>query len=104
MAQGPADAPSRPSYGTLAAVRGLIFLPINLLVALGYLVRELPLLVQDLRSAVNDVARLAHHGELAQVLGGLARAASSDGELSELLRQAAALCKATAAAQRSPEQ
>lgn len=64
------------------------------MVGLGYTVRELPHLVQDLRSLVNDLARLAHGGHtgaLGEVVGGLARAAATDGELTGLLRESAEL-------------
>jgi hypothetical protein len=96
---GPADRPRRPRFGPLNAAVELVRLPADLVVAVGYTVRELPLLVQDLRSVVNDLARLADGGRssaLNDVLEGLGRAAGPDGALTDLLRAAADLAAARA--------
>ena len=88
---GPAPPPAHPRVGAIAT---LARLPADLVVGLGYTVRELPHLVQDLRSLANDLARLAHGGHtgaLGEVVGGLARTAGPDGELTDLVRESAGL-------------
>ncbi|MGY1839091.1 MULTISPECIES: hypothetical protein [unclassified Modestobacter] len=89
---GPADPPPPPRFGLIPAVVALVRLPFDLVVLIGYLVRQLPLLLQDVRSTVNGVARLVSHGEregaLRELLDELARAARADnaGALAHLLR------------------
>ncbi|GGI09062.1 hypothetical protein [Egicoccus halophilus] len=102
-ARGPAPAPPTPRHGLLPTVVAAVRLPGDLLLALGYVVRQLPFLVQDLRSLVNDLARLAHVGDpgaLSDLVAGLARAASTEGELTRLLRAAAELAEARAEVER----
>lgn len=98
-APGPAAPPAPPRLGALPAVVAAVRLPADLVVTLGYVVRQLPHLVQDLRSIVNDLARLAHEGEpgaLSELLAGLARAAAPQGALTHLLRSAGDLAQARA--------
>lgn len=97
---GPSRPPAPPEFGVAAAVGALGRLPLDLVVTLGYVVREVPLLVQDLRSTVHDVARLAHGGEtgaLGQLVTALADAASPGGALHRLLDAGADLAAAEAA-------
>ncbi|TYP87569.1 hypothetical protein [Blastococcus xanthinilyticus] len=47
---GPATPPPPPQFGVLPAAVALVRLPFDLAVLLGYTVRELPLLVQDVRA------------------------------------------------------
>jgi hypothetical protein len=75
----------------------------NLAVALTYTTQELPHLVQDLRSLVNDLTRLARNadeGALTDLVAELTRAARHDGELTQLLAGAAELARARAARER----
>ena len=91
---GPSEPPVPAAVGPAAAAVALCRLPADLIVALGYLVRELPALVQDLRSVVHSLALLAQAGDsgsLADLLDDLARAAGKDGELTVLLAEAARL-------------
>ncbi|MGY1846081.1 MULTISPECIES: hypothetical protein [unclassified Blastococcus] len=103
---GPATPPPPPEFGVLPAAAALVRLPFDLVVLVGYAVRELPLLVQDVRSTVNDVARLVHHGErggaLQELLDSLARAARADsaGALTHLLRSAGDLAAVRAEVER----
>lgn len=100
---GPAAPPRPPRFGPLAAIIAVVRLPFDLLITLGYVVRQLPLLVQDLRSLVNDLARLAHQGNpgaLSDLLAGLARAAAPDGALTHALRSAGDLAEARAEVER----
>ncbi|MCF6506669.1 hypothetical protein E9549_04510 [Blastococcus sp. MG754426] len=91
---GPATPPPPPGFGVLPAAAALARLPFDVAVLVGYTVRQLPLLVQDVRSTVNDVARLVHHGErdgaLRELIDALARAARADsaGALAHALRSA----------------
>lgn len=104
--RGPSTSPPPPRHGVLPAVVAIVRLPVDLLVLVGYTVREAPHLVQDVRSAVNDVARLIHHGEqggaLRELLDELARAARADsaGALAHLLRSGGDLAEARAAVER----
>ncbi|MGY1845277.1 hypothetical protein [Modestobacter sp. SYSU DS0875] len=99
---GPATPPPPPRFGLVGAVIALVRLPFDLLVLFGYLVRQAPLLIQDVRSTVNGVARLVQHGEregaLRELLDELARAARADnaGALAHLLRSAGDLSEARA--------
>lgn len=85
-------APQSAGGWVWPALVALVRLPFDLAVLLGYAVRQLPLLLQDLRSTVNGVARLVRHGEeegaLRELLDELARAARADnaGALAYLLR------------------
>ncbi|MCZ2813132.1 hypothetical protein O2W15_17000 [Modestobacter sp. VKM Ac-2979] len=89
---GPASPPPPPTFGLVPAVVALVRLPFDLLVLIGYTVRQLPFLIQDVRSTVNGVARLVSHGEqsgsLRELIDSLARAARADsaGALAHLLR------------------
>lgn len=91
---GPATPPPPPRFGPLPALVALVRLPFDLVVLLDYAVRQLPPLLQDVRSTVNGVARLVRHGEdegaLRELLDELARAARADnaGALAHLLRSA----------------
>jgi len=91
---GPAGPPPAPAFGVIPAVVALVRLPFDLIVLLGYTVRQLPLLIQDVRSTVNGLARLVSHGEregaLRELIDELARAARADsaGALAHLLRSA----------------
>lgn len=104
--RGPSAPPHPPKHGLVPALVASVRLPLDLLVLVGYTVREAPQLVQDLRSAVNDVARLIHHGEqegaLQELLDELARAARADnaGALAHLLRSAGDLAEARAEVER----
>ncbi|WP_299033528.1 hypothetical protein [uncultured Pseudokineococcus sp.] len=117
---GPSGAPPRTRLGLVATLVEVVRLPLDLLRALvvlvrlpvdvvlllGYLVREAPELLRDVRSTVNDVARLVHHGErggaLQELLDELARAARADsaGSLTHLLRSAGDLAAARAESER----
>ncbi|MGY1828141.1 hypothetical protein [Blastococcus sp. SYSU DS0541] len=103
---GPATPPPPPRFGLLPATTALLRLPLDLAVLVGCTVRELPLLVQDVRSTVNDVARLVHHGErggaLQELLDSLARAARADsaGALAHALRSAGDLAAVRAQVER----
>ena len=119
-ATGPSAAPPPTRLGILQTVVEVVRLPLDLLRALvvlvrlpvdvvllvGYLVREAPELLRDVRSTVNDVARLVHHGErggaLRELLDELARAARADsaGSLTHLLRSAGDLAAARAEVER----
>lgn len=100
------NRPTPPRFGPLPALLAVVRLPSDLLVLAGYLVREAPHLVQDVRSIVNDIARLIHHGEqegaLTELIDELARAARADsaGSLAHLLRSAGDLAEARAAVER----
>ncbi|GAA4740878.1 hypothetical protein GCM10023328_22610 [Modestobacter marinus] len=89
---GPAERPAAPTFGLIPAVVALVRLPFDLLVLIGYTVRQLPFLIQDVRTTVNGVARLLDHGErngsLRELIDSLARAARADsaGALIHLLR------------------
>ncbi|WP_346622763.1 hypothetical protein [Blastococcus montanus] len=89
---GPAAPPPPPRFGPVPAVVALVRLPFDLVVLLDYTVRQLPPLLQDVRSTVNGIARLVRHGEdegaLRELLDELARAARADnaGALAHLLR------------------
>lgn len=104
--RGPSCYPPPPRTGLLGAAVAAVRLPADLLVLVGYTVRQAPHLVQDVRSVVNDVARLVHHGEregaLKELLDELARAARADsaGALAHLLRSAGDLAEARAAVER----
>lgn len=119
-AHGPSGAPPRTRLG-LAATLGevvrlpldllralvvLVRLPVDVVLLLGYLVREAPELLRDVRSTVNDLARLLHRGErggaLQELLDELARAARADsaGSLAHLLRSAGVLAAARAEVER----
>lgn len=103
---GPATPPPPPQFGLLPAATALARLPFDVAVLVGYAVRQLPLLVQDVRSTVNDVARLVHHGEregsLRELIDALARAARADsaGALAHALRSAGDLAAVRAEAER----
>lgn len=106
--RGPSEPPPSTRLGLLPLLREVVRLPLDLLRAVvvvvrlpvdvvllvGYLLREAPELLRDVRSTVNDVARLVHHGEregaLRELLDELARAARADsaGSLAHLLRSA----------------
>ncbi len=99
--RGPAVRPPPPSLaGPLRAGLALIRLPLDLVVALEYVVQQLPYLVQDVRSLVNSLSRLAHDadpGTLADVIAGLAAAVDPrDGALIRALDAAAELARAQA--------
>jgi hypothetical protein len=88
------SAPAEPRHDPLAVATSVPRLVAELLVALPYIVRELPHLVQDVRELVRQLTRLAEgapSGALGDLVGGLARAAEQDGELSALLRETAKL-------------
>ena len=107
-AGGPSEPPAPAGAGPVAAAVALSRLPADLVVAVGYLVRELPSLVQDLRSVVHSLALLAqagHSGALADLLADLSRAAGKDGELTLLLAEAGRLAgtRADVEAQRLPD-
>ncbi|MCZ2824644.1 MULTISPECIES: hypothetical protein [unclassified Modestobacter] len=103
---GPADRPPPPTFGLIPAVVALVRLPFDLLVLIGYTVRQLPFLVQDVRTTVNGVARLLDHGErsgsLRELIDSLARAARADsaGALIQLLRSSAELSSVQAELER----
>ena len=87
-------SPAEPKHDATAVATAVPRLIAELLVALPYVVRELPHLVQDLRELVRQLTRLAEgapSGALGDLVGGLARAAEQDGELSDLLRETAKL-------------
>lgn len=118
--RGPAVSPPRPHLGLRAtlgellrvpldlvrAVVVVVRLPLDLVILVGYLVREAPYLLQDVRSTVNDVARLIHHGEregaLKELLDELARAARAEsaGALAHFLRASGDLAAAQAETER----
>lgn len=104
--RGPACYPPPPRTGLLGALVAAVRLPADVIVLVGYTVRQAPHLVQDLRSLVNDVARLVHHGEregaLKELLDELARAARAEsaGALAHLLRSAGDLAQARAEVER----
>lgn len=89
---GPATPPPPPRFGPWHALVALVRLPADLVVLLDYTVRQLPPLLQDVRSTVNGIARLVRHGEeegaLRELIDELARAARADnaGALAYLLR------------------
>lgn len=100
-ARGPAVRPPSPSLaGPLRAGLALVRLPLDLIVAVEYVVQQLPHLVQDVRSLVNSLARLAHDadpGALADVIAGLAAAVDPrEGALVRALDAAAELARAQA--------
>ncbi|MCZ2837114.1 hypothetical protein [Modestobacter sp. VKM Ac-2985] len=103
---GPADRPPPPTFGLIPAVVALVRLPFDLLVLIGYTVRQLPFLVQDVRTTANGVARLLDHGErsgsLRELIDSLARAARADsaGALIQLLRSSAELSSVQAELER----
>lgn len=103
---GPSDRPPAPTFGLVPAVVALVRLPFDLLVLVGYTVRQLPFLIQDVRSVVNGVARLLDHGErsgsLRELIDSLARAARADsaGALIDLLRASAELSSVQAELER----
>jgi hypothetical protein len=96
MASAP---PSEPRHDPVAVATAVPRLTAELLVALPYVARELPHLVQDVRELVRQLTRLAEgapDGALGDLVGGLNRAAGPDGELSALLREGARLARAEA--------
>lgn len=104
--RGPSTSPPPPEHGLLPALVAAVRLPVDLLVLVGYTVRQAPYLVQDVRSALNDVAKLIHQGEqegaLNELLDQLARLARADsaGALAHLLRSAGDLAQARAEVER----
>jgi hypothetical protein len=91
--------PSPPARGPVALATSPARLVGEVLLALPYVVRELPPLVQDARTLVGELTRLARgadEGALTDVVGELARLASEDGELTGLLRETARLAGAKA--------
>lgn len=96
--RGPSEPPAPADQGVIAAAVALWRLPSDLTVALGYIVRELPALVQDVRSIVHSLAHLAEADSdaLSDLLLRLSRAAADDGELTVLLAETARLTAARA--------
>lgn len=100
----PSPVPSAPTRSPLAYATAPVRLVGDLVLGLAYTAHELPLLVQDARTLVNDLARLAHSAEdgaLTDLVAELARAAAPGGELSRLLDGAAQLAAARAARERA---
>src|SRR4051794_1140895 len=100
----PAPPPPPLRRGPLAYATAPVRLLGDLVLGLDYTAHELPYLVQDLRSLVNELTRLARgadEGALTDLVAELARAAREDGELSRLLDRAAELAAARAARERA---
>ncbi len=96
--------PAPPRHDPLSVLTSPFRLVGDLGVALAYTVHELPHLVQDVRTLVNELTRLARgadEGALTDLVAELSRAAAKDGELSRLLDGAAELARARAARERA---
>lgn len=96
---GQARRPGEPRRGPLAVATAPARLVGELLLALPYVVSQLPPLVQDARVLVGELTRLARGadtGALNDVVAELSRLASEDGELTALLREAARLAETRA--------
>lgn len=93
-----------PRAGPVGAVLAGIRLPVDLLVAAGSAVRAVPYLVQDVRSIVNDTARVMHDNDpqvIGEVLDSLGRVAGPDGALTHALDAGAELAEARADRERA---
>jgi hypothetical protein len=96
---GQARRPDDPPRGAAAVATAPARLVGELLIALPYVVGQLPPLVQDARVLVGELTRLARGtdtGALNDVVKELARLASEDGELTALAGETARLAGAKA--------
>lgn len=96
---GQAERPADPARGPVAVATAPARLVGELLVALPYVVAQLPPLVQDARVLVGELTRLARGtdpGALNDVVKELSRLAGEDGELAALLDETARLARSRA--------